>query len=171
METFIQLLTILGPALIVLYAVYLMMRSFLTTRLEEMRAVNRQKSQEVVLPIRLQAYERIVLLLERMSPNNLITRLNNQEYTAKEFQQILVSEVRNEFNHNLAQQVYLSEKAWAYVSGAIEDLITTINESAGTLEEDAVALDLAKEIFERNIQKNTIPNALTYVKNEIREEF
>lgn len=171
METFLEILKILGPALIVLYAVYLMMRAFLAARLDDIRALTRQKNQETITPIRLQAYERIVLLLERVSPNNIITRLNDSQYSAKEFQQVLVTEIRNEFNHNQAQQVYLSDEAWAYVSGAIEDVITTINECARALEDDARALDLAKAVFERSIEKDSILNAIAFVKNEIRTEF
>ncbi len=171
METFIELLKILGPALIVLYAVYLMVRSFLSSRLDEVRTATYQKNQETILPVRLQAYERITLLLERVSPNNLITRLNNPDFTAREFQQVLVSEIRQEFNHNLAQQIYLSEEAWAYVSGAVEDLITTINEAGRGLDDDAKSLDLAKAVFESSIEKDSVQNAILYVKREIREVF
>jgi ribosomal protein S8 len=171
MDTFIELFKVLGPALIVLYAVYLMVRSFLTSRNQELRSLISQKSQETILPIRLQAYERIALLLERISPSNIITRLNNPEFTAKEFQQVLVSEIRQEFNHNLAQQIYLSDEAWAYVSGAVEDIVTTINEAGRSLPEDAKGLDLAKAVFEGNIEKESVRNALNFIKNEIREVF
>ncbi len=171
MDIIIELIKNLGPALIVLYAVYLMVRSFTSSRLDELRSQSIQKNSETVLPIRLQAYERITLLLERISPSNIISRLNNPEFSARDFQQVLVSEIRQEFNHNLSQQLYMSDQAWAYVSGAVEDVITTINEAGRGLEDDAKGLDLAKAIFETNIEKNSVRNAINYIKNEIREVF
>ncbi len=171
MDILIELIKNLGPALLVLYAVYLMVRSFTSSRMEELRQQGVQKNQKTVLPIRLQAYERITLLLERVSPSNIIGRLNNPEFSAKEFQQVLVSEIRQEFNHNLSQQLYMSDEAWAYVSGAVEDVITTINEAGRKMGEDARGLDLAKEVFESNIEKNSVRNAISYLKNEIREVF
>lgn len=133
----------------------------------------RQKNQEVVLPIRLQAYERVVLLLERISPNNLVTRLNNAAFSAKEFQQVLVSEIREEYNHNLSQQVYMSDEAWTYVSTAVEDAISLINEAGVEMGEKSKSLDLAKRIFELTLQqeRNAIQLASSFLKEEIREVY
>lgn len=173
MDTFIELLKILGPAIIVLYAMYLMVRSFLQSKLDEIWAETKRKNQEVVTPIRLQAYERITLLLERISPSNIVSRLNHAEFTVREFQAMLVNEIRQEYNHNLAQQVYMSSDAWAYVTGAVEDTISLINECGNNLEPDAKGIELAHRIFERVSKKETdvIQNALLYIKNEIREVF
>ncbi|MDH5608431.1 MAG: hypothetical protein OEY56_03045 [Cyclobacteriaceae bacterium] len=171
MNTFTELAKILGPALIVLYAVYLMVRSFMSARLEEVKIETRHKNQEIVVPIRLQAYERITLLLERISPNHLVSRLSNAELTAREFQHIMIAEIRQEFNHNLSQQLYMSDEAWAYVSGAVEDTITMINEAGADMEEGSKSFELARVLFEKGMQRDSIHNALGYLKNEIREVF
>ena len=171
MEIFIELLKILGPALIVLYAVFLMLRSFQNQRLQEIRELARKQSLDQVLPNRLQAYERMVLLLERMAPNNLIPRLNNGSYTAKEFQQILIHEIRQEYQHNLAQQIYVSEEAWLYISTAVEDTINLINEVAMQCDEEASSLDLAKGIFESGSTKETLSQSISYIKKEVRQLF
>jgi hypothetical protein len=171
METFIDLIKILGPALIVLYAVFLMLRSFQTARLDEIREMTRKQSADTVLPNRLQAYERMVLLLERITPSNLIPRLNNGQYTAQEFQQILIHEIRQEYQHNLAQQIYLSEQAWLYISTAVEDTVTMVNEVAMTLEDKATSLDLAKGIFESGVTKETISQAISFIKKEVQTLF
>ena len=171
MEIFIDLIKILGPALIVLYAVFLMLRSFQTQRLQEIRELTRQQSVDQLLPNRLQAYERMVLLLERMTPNNLIPRLNNGTYTAKEFQQILVHEIRQEYQHNLAQQIYLSEQAWIYISTAVEDTITLINEVSMQCDEKATSLDLAKGIFASCTTKETLSQAISFIKKEVHQLF
>lgn len=173
MDTLIELLKILGPAVIVLYAMYLMVRSFLQSKLDEIKAETKKINQKEVTPLRLQAYERITLLLERISPNNIVSRLNRAEFTVKEFQAMLVNEIRQEYHHNLAQQVYMSDQAWAYVTGAVEDTISLINECGNNLKPDGKGIELAHRIFERVSQKETdvIQNALHYIKSEIREIF
>jgi hypothetical protein len=171
MDIFIDLIKILGPALIVLYAVYLMLRSFQNARLDEIREMARKQSVDTLLPNRLQAYERMVLFLERITPNNLIPRLNNGQYTAKEFQQILIHEIRQEYQHNLAQQIYISEQAWLYLTSAVEDTVTSINEIAMGLEDEATSLDLAKGIFESGVTKQAIAHSISYLKKEVHILF
>jgi hypothetical protein len=173
METFIELVKILGPALIVLYAVYLTIRSFFNSRLEEIRAEARKLTSKEVVGNRLQAYERITLLLERIAPGNIVSRLSHKDFTAREFQSMLINEIRQEYHHNLSQQVYMSDQSWAYVQGAVEDTISTINEVANGLAEDAKGIDLAMKIFEKTGQNETDSrqNALSFIKSEVREIF
>ncbi len=168
-----DLLKITIPALLILYSAYLMVRSFLNKQLDEKLLTLRHKNQETVLPVRMQAYERICLLLERISPNNLIPRVNEKDMTAGQLQAVMVSEIRNELNHNLSQQVYMSDDAWTYVKSAVEQLVSLINETANELGPESNSLDLAKQVFEKNManQTDTLTGALTFVKAEIRELF
>ena len=168
-----DLLKITIPVVLILYSTYLMVRSFFNKQLDELHLTLRHKNQETVLPVRMQAYERVCLLLERISPNNIIPRLNEKGMTAGQLQGLMVSEIRNELNHNLSQQVYMSDDAWIYVKSAVEQLISMINESANELRGEATSLDLAKKVFEKNVsnQTDTISGALGYIKNEIRELF
>src|SRR5579871_3178399 len=124
MEALIEFIKILVPASVVLYAVYLMVRAFISREIELRKLEVRSRAIETILPARLQAYERITLFLERISPQNLLIRLNNSAYTAFDFQRILLDEIRNEYNHNVSQQVYMSEAVWQQVKSAKEDLIT-----------------------------------------------
>lgn len=173
MEMVYDLLKITIPAALVLYLAYLLVRSFLQKQLDEIALSLRQKNQEVVVPIRLQAYERIILLLERITPSNLVSRLSASDYSAEEFQQILIHEIRNEFNHNLSQQVYMSDSAWTYVTTAIEQTISVINSSAGPLEEKAKGFDLARAILENTAGEDmdTSRQAIRYIKEEIQDIF
>ncbi|MFT6883456.1 MAG: putative membrane protein, partial [Marinoscillum sp.] len=82
MEMVYDLLKITIPGVLILYTSYLLVRSFLQKQLDEVHLNRRHRNQEIVTPIRLQAYERICLLLERISPNNLIPRLNGPEMSA-----------------------------------------------------------------------------------------
>lgn len=172
MDAIIEFGKLLIPAAIVLYAMYLVVKSFLDKELQKKHLEVRGKSIETVLPNRLHAYERVCLFLERISPNNLIVRLNNGKYTAGEFQQILLNEIREEYNHNVSQQVYMSDEVWEKVKSAKEDLIVMINEATANLPAEATNIELARKLFERAIEKeDLIQVALLAVKNEIRQTF
>ncbi|MEO9482128.1 MAG: hypothetical protein ABJG47_01725 [Ekhidna sp.] len=173
MEMVYDLLKITIPAALMLYLAYLLVRSFLQKQLDEIAFSVRQKNQEIVVPIRLQAYERIVLLLERITPSNLISRLSSSDYTAEEFQQILIHEIRNEFNHNLSQQVYMSDSAWTYVTTAVEQTISIVNSSTNSLDEKAKGFDLARAILENTAgeEMDTPKQAIKYIKEEIQDVF
>ncbi|HEY5919749.1 MAG TPA: hypothetical protein VIU13_20155, partial [Chryseolinea sp.] len=107
MDALIEFIKILVPASVVLYAAYLLVRTFIQKEIELKKLEVRSRSIETVLPNRLQAYERMVLFLERMSPQNLLVRLSTTGMPSREFHQLLLSEIRNEYNHNVSQQVYI----------------------------------------------------------------
>ncbi|MGB3587903.1 MAG: hypothetical protein WBA23_15250 [Tunicatimonas sp.] len=169
----IEFMKILLPAAAVLYAMYLTVKSFLNKEVAERMADLKVKGVEATLPIRLQAYERLSLLLERIAPNNLILRLNDSSYSAKELQHVLTTSVREEYNHNLSQQIYVGDQAWQLTTQAVEDIIATVNQAADTLPSEARSLDLAKKILEIQSQKEVYPitQALYEVKKEVRELF
>lgn len=173
MDVLTDFVKILVPASVVLYAVYLLTRSFIQKEIELKKLEVRGRSIETVLPNRLQAYERITLFLERIAPQNLLVRVNTTAMPAKEFHQLLLSEIRNEFNHNVSQQVYMSENVWELVKNAKEDLIVTINDAAAEMGAEAGGLELSKKIFEKTIAKENDPisHALTELKKEIQQTF
>lgn len=173
MEALIEFGKILIPASVVLYAAYLVVRSFIQKDIDLKKLEIRGRSIETVLPNRLHAYERMTLFLERISPQNLLVRLNTGSIPTKEFQQLLLTEVRNEYNHNVSQQIYISEEVWDLIKNAKEDLIVTINDSAGDMGENSSSLDLSKKIFEKTISKAVDPvaHALSELKREVHRIF
>lgn len=173
MEIFADFIKILLPAAIVLYAMYLTVQAFLNKEFEKKLVDIKIRNTEVVLPVRLQAYERMCLFLERISPNNLILRLNNDMLSATELHHVLLSEIRDEYNHNVSQQVYMSDEAWNQVKSAMEETVSIINNAAGQVNSEGRSMDLAKAIFEIIIQQELDPagKALKYVKDEIRQSF
>jgi hypothetical protein len=173
MEYITDLIQILVPSLLVLYAVFLVVKSFLQKEFDKRLIDIKIKNSETVLPLRLQAYERVCLLLERITPNNILVRLNDPAYNAKAFQQVLLKEIREELNHNLSQQVYLTDQAWNSVKMAVEEVTVLINNSSSGLTEENSAIELAKAIFENmmKLEKDPVSDALTIVKDEIREFF
>ncbi|HZX73394.1 MAG TPA: hypothetical protein VFE57_03175 [Cyclobacteriaceae bacterium] len=173
MEVIIDLIKIVVPASVVLYAVYLIVRSFIYKEIELRKLEVRYRSIETILPARLQAYERMTLFLERIAPQNLLIRLNNPAYSARDFQKILLDEMRNEYNHNASQQVYMSEELWSKIKNAKEDLTMLINEAASTMTPESMGIDLSKRIFELTLDKKFDPIALALVelKQEIQQTF
>jgi hypothetical protein len=173
MEIVTDLLKILLPAAVVLYAMFLTVKSFLQKDIYHKQMEVKMKNTETVLPIRLQAYERICLLLERIMPNNLILRINDSSYSARQLHHLLLSDMREEFNHNLSQQVYMSDEAWSLVKNAVESLTSEINKAAQEVDGEAKSIELAKKIMENWMQREQDPvaYALSYIKQEIRASF
>lgn len=173
MDALLDLVKILVPASVVLYAVYLMVRSFIVKEIELKKLEIRSRSVETVLPVRLQAYERMTLFLERTSPQNLLVRMNQPGITSREFHKLLLEEIRNEYNHNVSQQVYISEEVWSVIKNAKEDLIIEINEAAQQVHNDSPSIELAKKIFEVALSKKVDPMglALSELKKEIQRVF
>jgi hypothetical protein len=133
----------------------------------------KQLSGNITLPIRLQSYERLVLFLERISPSNLLIRVYNTNLSASQFQMTLIKTIREEFEHNLSQQVYVSSQAWELVKNAKEEMLKLINISMGELNDNASSSDLSKKIFEKSVLTNKLPvtMAIEHLKNEIRQLF
>lgn len=173
MDALVDFGKILIPASLVLYAAFLLVRSFIQKDIDIRKLEVRGKAIETVLPNRLHAYERMTLFLERMAPQNLLVRLNTGSMPARDFQQLLLAEVRNEYNHNVSQQIYISEEVWELIRNAKEDLIVIINDSAGEMGEQATSLDLSKKIVEKSLGKTVDPlaHALTELKREVHRIF
>lgn len=173
MESLIEFGKILLPAALVLYAMYLGVKVMVAKELAQKQMEIRQKSIEITLPARLQAYERMSLFLERISANNLVLRVNQTGMGAREFHQILLQEIRNEYNHNVSQQVYMSEDVWQEIKAAKEELIIGINAASEGLEDEASSLDLAKKLFDFMMNKEVDPidNALKSLKAEISKTY
>ena len=126
-----------------------------------------------ILPLRLQAYERFVLFLERIHPSNLVLRLNSPDLTALQLQSLLVRTIREEFEYNLSQQLYIPETSWELIKNAKEETIAMINHASSALPENAGSADLVKMIFEVAISRGKLPveTALDEIKKELQRLF
>ncbi|TKK65587.1 hypothetical protein FC093_19920 [Ilyomonas limi] len=98
--------------------------------------------------MQLAAYERLILLVDRISLPNLISRLNQPGATAKEMQHLLVQSIKQEYEYNISQQIYVSADAWGAIKNLKEQNILVINQFANTLPPQATGLDLNKFLLE-----------------------
>ncbi|MDP1623658.1 MAG: hypothetical protein Q8M08_15135 [Bacteroidales bacterium] len=128
---------------------------------------------QMILPLRLQAYERFVLFLERIHPSNLILRLNSPDLSALQLQSLLVRTIREEFEYNLSQQLYISGNSWDLIKNAKEESIAMINQASSGLAENAPASDLVKRVFEVAISRGKLPveTTLEEIKKELQRLF
>lgn len=99
-------------------------------------------------PLRLQAYERLVILCERISLPNLISRVNQPQASGRDMQYMLIENIKQEFEYNSSQQIYVSQKAWEAVRNLRDQTLLIINSIARTLPQEATAHDLNKGLLE-----------------------
>ena len=103
-------------------------------------------------PIKLQAYERLILLADRIALPNLISRCNHPGLNLREMQNLLVQTIRQEFDHNITQQIYVSPEAWDAIRNLKEQNLLIINQVSSYLPETATGQDLNKSLLEMVMQ-------------------
>lgn len=123
-------------------------------------------SQKDLLPVRLQAYERMALFLERISVNSLVVRIAPQSKNKTDYENLLIKNVEDEFDHNLSQQIYMTDECWNIIKAAKSATIQIIRSAA--MSESDSADKLREDILTQMIEKQS-PSAaaLAFVKKEI----
>jgi hypothetical protein len=118
--------------------------------------------------LQLQAYERLILLADRIALPNLIQRVNQSGLTAREMQSLLTQTIRQEFEHNITQQIYVTAEAWEVVRNYKEQNLLIINQVSNFLPEEASGTDLNKHLLDVLVQnpkaslQNVVSDALSY---------
>jgi hypothetical protein len=173
MEDLIELFKILLPSVVVFLTCYLIIRKYLDNTMNQQQNEWKTEAQKTILPLRLQAYERVVLYLERISPNSLVMRTYKPGMSAKLLQSELVKAIRDEYEHNMTQQVYVSTNTWILLRNAKEEITRLINVSAAHLGPDANGIELSQIIFESAARVDKLPTdiAISYAKGEVQKLF
>lgn len=172
MDQFYEILKLILPAGIVFLTTYYLVKSFLNQARERKLTDLKLANHAILTPIRLQAYERVVLFMERINPASMVMRLHKQG-SAPTFQAELLKTIRSEYEHNLSQQIYMSNKAWDAVVKAKEETIKIINIAATRTSPDANAMELAQAVIAVTAQLSEMPTktAIDIIKKEISKEF
>lgn len=173
METFVLLLEILLPATIVGVIAYLIITSYLNYEKSRQALEIEKAKQDIIFPLRMQAYERMTLYLERITPESLIRRVLKGGMSARLFQTDLVAIVRSEYEHNMSQQIYITANTWAMIKTATEETLRLINISGSKLSVTATATELAENILQITAQVGKFPTqvALDQLKKEFAQYF
>jgi hypothetical protein len=144
------------------------MKSFWENENKKRESEQKIENAKITIPLRIQAYERLVLLLERIKPESMLLRVMTPQMTAGLLHQELLITVRAEFEHNLSQQIYVSQESWNAVKLAKDSLVRLINEEAAKIAAGAPATNLSEAILTQTItqQINPIQNALSILKKD-----
>lgn len=161
------------PTVAVVVITYFLITKFFNAEEQKRKAELKRLSQEVIIPIKLQAYERVVLYLERISPYTLVMRVNQAGMTARFLHAELLKTIRTEFDHNVAQQLYLSANAWEMTKNAKDEITKLINIAATKIPDNASGMDLNQVIIELSSGIAKLPNsiAIDYIKKEMATQF
>jgi hypothetical protein len=118
--------------------------------------------------MQLQAYERLILLTDRIALPNLVARVNTPGLSARDMQSLLTHSIRQEFEHNITQQIYVSTEAWGVVRDYKEQNLMIVNQVASFLPEEATGTDLNRALLDLLVQnpkaslQNVVSEALSY---------
>ncbi len=119
-----------------------------------------QNGWSIALPLCLQAYERLVVFLERIRPEALIRRLEQPQMSVQETRQLLIESIRSEFEHNVSQQIYVSTASWEAVESAQEQLIHFINATAQEFSPEERGYQFRIALLERSARQKDPPASL-----------
>src|ERR1051325_6562495 len=147
-DTILEIVKYVLPSLIVFLTAFFVLRSFFNNEMKKMEQQLRTETRKDTLPLRLQAYERLSVFLERISPVNLIPRTVQPGMTAQMLKQALIQSIRMEYEHNISQQIYVSTNVWRTVSIVKDELIKDINLLTVSMPADTPAKELSKRILE-----------------------
>lgn len=150
---------------------YVVMRKMFNQEDERRSFEVRRANRDVVLPVRLRAYERIVIFLERTTPESILVRFNFDNLNVVQLQQMLIKAVRDEYEHNISQQIYVSKEAWSLVANARESIVQLINTCAAQIAPQAPAMELAQALLATYASADNTPTqlAINYINSEVKQ--
>lgn len=173
MELFAEILKYTLPALIVFATAYFLIKQLF----DQQSALHAQKlrldAKKITLPVRFQAYERLSLLCERISLPNVLLRIRTQGMKVADLKLALMVAVSQEFDHNVSQQIYVSDTLWQIIRFAQQDVLNGIAQVAAELDHDAPDQILVDALFAYLDQKPSDPliQAQTAIRTEIGQLF
>lgn len=168
-----QIALIVVPAGAVLMTAIYFMRRESEKEIRDAQLELRKERQTFFLPNRVDAYQRAILLMERIHPNSLVMRHNNPGYPAAAMQVKLLEAIRSEFEHNIAQQMFISTGTWEMVRQSKDETVKIINLAGQQMEPTSTAMDLAGKIFEIVGEVGVLPTeiAVKALKEEVQRLF
>ncbi len=153
------------PAAVTGYIAYYMFKSYLFQQNSDKKLQLLSEKKKDSLPIKLQAYERMLLFCERIHPVKIITRIQPISANPTEYVSLLILTIEQEFDHNLVQQLYVSEEAWNGVLKAKNIIENKLQQIAKTTDSSSHFQELILKEFSNNSSPTEI--AIAILKNEV----
>ena len=173
MDVVLQIALIIFPAGAVLLTTIFFLRRETSKEIRHMQIELKKERQQFFLPSRVEAYQRAILLMERIHPNSLVMRLHNPGLPAMALQTKFLESIREEYDHNVAQQLFVSPQGWELVKNSKEETIKIINLAGRQMTPTSTGMDLSAKIFEIVAEVGKLPTeiAVDYLKKELQELF
>jgi hypothetical protein len=156
-----------------LMAVYLILKKDIQQFLNLKRIELNRENRAELLPLRLQAHERLILFTDRINPANLLVRLHQQGIPLSTLQASILNDIRSEYQHNITQQLYVDSTTWSVVRKLKDDTIGMINNAVQGLPAEANGIELSKTILQHmaGIDDNPYDLTIELVKKDIQKLF
>lgn len=173
MEDFIELLKYTVPSLITGLVAFLLIKKMLEQENRRHFTEIKKENLKYTTPVRLTAHERLLLLLERTDPVQVVNRVIKPGMTSKAIQLAIITEIKQEFDHNITQQLYVSGKCWEEVLKAKEDALKLVTVVAASVDGKADAMEFSRALIKVQSEQQFFTNvaAIKVVKSEIRTIF
>ncbi|WP_062055232.1 hypothetical protein [Aquimarina longa] len=167
----IPLVISLVPAMLITMLAIYFFKLHTTNEEKRRRYLLHKENQKQSLPLKLQAYERLVLFLERIYPGKLLTRMTPNGNDKKDYESLLIQTIEQEFEHNLTQQIYISDECWNTIKASKNATITLIRKV--TLQKEVDTADKMREVILTELIEKGAPSdaALAFIKEEISDVF
>lgn len=170
---FLDVLKFVLAGTLVFYFVWLMIKGEINKLTQSKLIELKKASLQTTLPLRLQAYERLVLFIERINPSHMLVRVHVPKTTVREIQQFLLAEINTEYQHNITQQLYVSAQSWAVINRIKEDTLSLVNNAAAGLAPEASSTELSKVILTHlaGLETNPYNAGLMILKQDMQYFF
>lgn len=168
-DTILTIILGLVPALIVASVTFYFFKGHIENENRRRHYMLQKELQKEALPLRLQAYERMALFLERIAPNKLIVRVGPTSSNKEDYESLLIANIEQEFEHNLSQQIYITDECWNIINASKNATIQLIRKSS--LSDKVDTADKLREVILTNLMDKSSPSSagLSFIKKEVSE--
>jgi len=165
----IELLAYTLPAVVTGCVAYYLFNAYFSDQRHTRRWLLQKENQQQALPLRLQAFERMVLFLERINPAKLLIRITPISQDKNDYENFVIAQIEQEFEHNLTQQIYMADECWTIILTAKNATIQLIRKAS--MSERVDSADKLREVIINDLMEKHSPSsaALSYLKNELNQ--
>ena len=155
------------PAVVTGFVAYYMFNGFINHQNSDKQLELLAEKKRETLPIKLKAYERMLIFCDRINPVKLLLRVKPLSDNTNDYLQLLIANIDQEFEHNLVQQLYVTQDTWLSIVASKRAIINKlrqvaeISNSANDLREN-VLIDYSK----------TLPpteTAIAFIRSEVQK--
>jgi hypothetical protein len=167
LEQFLSIFFSILPSVIIGLVAYYFFKMHTANEEGRRRYLIHKEAQKNAMPLRLQAYERMVLFLERINPAKLLIRITPQSSNKHDYEEYLIAQIEQEYEHNLTQQIYISAECWDIITTAKNATIQLIRKS--NMSDKVDSANKLREVMLTDLFDKQSPSsiAVAYLKNEV----